>query len=228
MIQRGCVLVDGRVLTNPRALVRADAPVRVVAERPLRGHTKLSGALAVLGCDLRDAVALDVGAAAGGFTSALLAAGATRVYAVDVGFGQLAGRLRADDRVVNLERTNLADLDPVRVPDVVDVVTMDLSYLPVASAIAQLGDRRLRLAPGARLLALVKPTFELRRGALAADGDAVAAAFAQAAAGVRAAGWTVVAGVPSPVLGARGAVEVFLVGVWRGPGPRRLSGREQR
>ena len=104
------VVVDGRTVANPRARVPRSAAIRVLPPHRLRGEAKLAAALAALDLDVTDAIALDVGAAAGGFTSALLAHGVAFVYAVDVGFGQLAGRLRADPRVVNLERTNVADL----------------------------------------------------------------------------------------------------------------------
>jgi 23S rRNA (cytidine1920-2'-O)/16S rRNA (cytidine1409-2'-O)-methyltransferase len=99
---------------------------------------------------------VDVGAAAGGFTRVLLRAGSTRVYAVDAGHGQLVGSLRADARVVNLEGVNLGEL---AVDEQVDFVTLDLSYLALADAIPQL--ERLRFADDARLVALVKPMFEL-------------------------------------------------------------------
>ncbi len=107
-------------------------------------------------------VALDLGAAAGGFTQALLEAGVERVYAVDVGSGQLRGWLRADPRVVNLERTNVADVGPDLVPEAVDLVTIDLSYLALADALPQI-DAAI-LAPAATVIVLVKPTYELHAG----------------------------------------------------------------
>jgi 23S rRNA (cytidine1920-2'-O)/16S rRNA (cytidine1409-2'-O)-methyltransferase len=164
----GRVLVDGRTITNPRAQVRADAGVRVVTPRRLRGHTKLAAALVAFDHDVTGAVAVDVGAAAGGFTTALVERGASLVYAVDVGHGQLAPTLQGDARVVNLERTNVASLDDHVVPEAVDVVTLDLSYLAVAVAVPALD--RLRLTPDPTLLALVKPTFELRAAALVTGG----------------------------------------------------------
>src|SRR5262245_12109680 len=159
-IADGRVLVDGRTITNPRARVRRDARVVLLArERPLRGHTKLLTALDALRIDVTGATCLDVGAAAGGFTSALLERGAAGVFALDVGFGQLAGSLRTDDRVVNLERRNISEIDDSLIPASIDFVTMDLSYLPVARAVGHV--EGARFASGARLIALVKPTFEL-------------------------------------------------------------------
>jgi 23S rRNA (cytidine1920-2'-O)/16S rRNA (cytidine1409-2'-O)-methyltransferase len=189
--------------------VRADASVRLVAPRRLRGHTKLSAALDVFELDVTGAVAVDVGAAAGGFTTALLERSAARVYAVDVGHGQLAPALRADARVVNLERTNVADLHDALVAEPVDVVTLDLSYLAVAVAAPAL--HRLRLAPDATLLALVKPTFELRAATLVTAGAAVRSAVEHAVQGVERAGWRALACTIPAVTGAGGAVEVFLL-----------------
>src|SRR5439155_15866930 len=103
----------------------------------LRGEAKLEAALSVFPVDLRRRAALDVGAAAGGFTRVLLAAGARRVYAVDAGHGQLLGSLRQDPRVVVLESTNLGDLDRKLAPETVDVVTIDVSYLALREAVAQ-------------------------------------------------------------------------------------------
>ena len=103
---------------------------------------------------------LDLGAAAGGFTRVLLESGAARVYAVDAGFGQLLGSLRQDPRVVNLEATNVAALDTHLIPEPIEVVTIDVSYLALAAAVAQLD--RITIVPGADLIGLVKPMFELR------------------------------------------------------------------
>jgi 23S rRNA (cytidine1920-2'-O)/16S rRNA (cytidine1409-2'-O)-methyltransferase len=207
LIKEGAVLVNGLPAADPRSRVRADAAIRIHRPRPLRGTIKLSHALTAFGIRAAGLVALDLGAAAGGFTQALLEAGAARVYAVDVGSGQLRGWLRADPRVVNLERTNLARLDRRLIGEPVDLLTMDLSYLAVAEAIGQV-DRRI-LAPGAQIIALVKPTFELHTAQLADQPGQVAAAVEAAARALSDHGWRVLAQEPSPVLGGRGAVEVF-------------------
>jgi 23S rRNA (cytidine1920-2'-O)/16S rRNA (cytidine1409-2'-O)-methyltransferase len=175
---------------------------------PLRGEAKLRAALAQFGIDVRGRTCLDVGAAAGGFTRVLLDGGAARVYAVDAGFGQLLGSLRQDPRVVNLEATNVSKLDARLVPDPIDVVTIDVSYLALAAAVAQLG--RVVLADDANLVGLVKPMFELRLPTAPTDQQTVAAAVERAAIGIAAAGWEVIGTTPSPVLGGRGAVEALL------------------
>src|SRR5205085_2625729 len=133
-IQSGIVQVDGRVVANPRAQVRRDAAVRIRRSKRPRGAAKLEAALAAFAVPVDDRVAVDVGASTGGFTTVLLEAGAARVYAVDAGYGQLLGSLRADPRVINLERVNVADLGPALVPDTVDMITVDLSYLSLAEA----------------------------------------------------------------------------------------------
>lgn len=178
---------------------------RDVPAKELHGREKLSFALEHFGVDVRDRVAFDCGASAGGFTRALLDGGATRVYAVDAGFGQLLGSLRQDPRVVNVERTNIAD---ARVPEPMDVVSLDLSYLSLTDALPQLA---IELAPGADLLALVKPMFELHLGQLPEDqGAGLESSMELVRAAATSAGWSVVGGCRSPVLGHSGAVEGFL------------------
>ena len=154
-------------------------------------------------------MALDVGAAAGGFTTVLLEAGARLVYAVDAGHGQLLGSLRQDPRVVNLESVNIADLDRDRVPERVEVVTIDVSYLSVTAAAAQLN--RIAIAPGAhawwpwssRCSSCGRPRRRLTVPSLHA-------ALAAASAGVTAAGWEVKGSIDSPVTGSHGAREMLL------------------
>jgi 23S rRNA (cytidine1920-2'-O)/16S rRNA (cytidine1409-2'-O)-methyltransferase len=208
LIKEGAVLVNGVPAESPRSRVRADAAVRIRQPRPLRGTIKLAHAMAAFGIDAAGTVALDLGAAAGGFTQALLDADAARVYAVDAGVGQLRGWLRADPRVINLERTNLAQLGPHLISEPVDLITMDLSYLAIADAIGQI-DRRI-LAPAAQLIALVKPTFELHAAALADQPQQVSAAVQAAARALGNHGWQVLSQQPSPILGAKGAVEILL------------------
>ena len=212
-IEAGWVLVDGRIVTNPNSQVAPDAALSLRPARALRGTAKLAAALAAFAVPVEGRVALDLGAAAGGFTTALLSAGARRVYAVDVGHGQLLGSLRQDPRVVNLEATNLADLDAARVPEPVEVVTADLSFISLTQALPQLG--RVQFAAGADLVALVKPMFELQLAEPPSGEDGLRLALERARAGVELAGWTVGGDMRSPVTGARGAVE-FLIHARRG------------
>ncbi len=179
-----------------------------VTQAPLRGEAKLRAAIAGFGVDVTGRVCLDLGAAAGGFTRVLLESGAAKVYAVDVGFGQLLGSLRQDPRVVNLEATNVAALDTRVIPETVEVVSVDVSYLALAAAVAQLD--RISIAPGADLIGLVKPMFELRLARAPVDQETVDTATARAVAGIAQAGWEIAGVMASPVLGGRGAVEALV------------------
>jgi 23S rRNA (cytidine1920-2'-O)/16S rRNA (cytidine1409-2'-O)-methyltransferase len=208
LVASGRVLVDGRPILNARSWVRANARITVLPAECLRGTAKLEAALRAFAIDVRGRVALDLGASAGGFTAALLDAGAARVYAVDAGFGQLRGWLRQDSRVVNLERVNLGELGPSLVPEPVSLVTADLSYLPLADALPQITGTIV--ADGAELVALVKPMFELKLARPPSDEATLARAVEHAAAGAAAAGWRMLATTSSPEPGRRGAIEFFL------------------
>jgi 23S rRNA (cytidine1920-2'-O)/16S rRNA (cytidine1409-2'-O)-methyltransferase len=206
-IREGRVLVEGRIVANPRSLVDRGVSIVVIARKNLRGEAKLEAALGAFDVAVRGRVALDVGAAAGGFTKALLRAGARRVYAVEAGHGQLLGSLRGDARVASLERTNLGELNRTLVPEPVDVITLDLSYLPVARAVGQL--ERVDIAPGADLLALVKPMFELGMASLPTE-RFLPEAVRRARTGIGRGPWKVGGWMESPFRGARGAVEFFV------------------
>lgn len=219
LIVAGEVLVNGFPRTNPASLLGTGDSIRVNSSKPLRGTAKLAHGLRVFDVRARGRVAVDLGAAAGGFTQALLDAGVTRVYAVDVGHGQLRGCLRQHPRVINLERRNLADLDTRDVPEPVGLISIDLSYLSVASAVSQL--TRLRIEPAADLIALVKPAYELNLPKPPTAEVVLGAAVAHAAEGLTKSGWSVLSRERSPVRGSRGAVE-YLVHA------RATAGRETR
>ena len=204
------LIVDGVIVTHATALVRADSPVVVREKQPLAGQRKLDAALAAFHVDVSGATCLDLGAAAGGFTNALLDHGARRVYALDVGFGQLRGRLRTDPRVIALERTNLADAARhIPVSERIDVLSVDLSFIALFDALPQVCD--VAFSPGASLLALVKPQFELRLDRLPSGAGDLERSFVIACEGASRAGWAPVAGMRSPVSGTRGAREFFLL-----------------
>ncbi|MGH2351413.1 MAG: SAM-dependent methyltransferase [Chloroflexota bacterium] len=208
LIDAGRVRVDGVARTNPATLVRPDAAIVVSGPTALRGEAKLRAALETFRVPIVGRVALDVGAAAGGFTRVLLEAGARRVYAVDAGHGQLLGSVRQDGRVVNLEATNVGVLTTQIVPETVEVVTVDVSYLSLSMAVAHVN--RIDLASEADLIGLVKPMFELRLAAPPSEPARLAQALETAMTGIEAAGWRVIASVESPVRGARGAVEMLV------------------
>jgi 23S rRNA (cytidine1920-2'-O)/16S rRNA (cytidine1409-2'-O)-methyltransferase len=212
LVMTGQVLVDDRVATKPGTQMRPNAVLRLRRQErsyASRAGAKLARALDVFGIDVKGAVVLDAGASAGGFTDCLLQRGARRVYAVDVGYGQMDGRLMNDPRVVALERTNISGLLPetfgVEPPT---LCTVDLSYISLTKAVPIL-ERVLQ--PGAPLVCLVKPLYE----GLAQDDIRDLARLRvvltdmlrelQRASTRRLAGLTV-----SPVPGGRGAIE-FLV-----------------
>jgi 23S rRNA (cytidine1920-2'-O)/16S rRNA (cytidine1409-2'-O)-methyltransferase len=218
-IARGAILVDGRVVTNPDSLIREGAAITLRMDEPLRGEAKLKAALDAFDIPVGDRIALDIGAAAGGFTRVLLDAGARRIYAVDAGHGQLLGSLRQDPRVISLERTNLGDLNTDLIPDEIDLVTLDLSYLALSDAVPQL--EKVRLADDAHALALVKPQFELGLPAPPSERRQLRSAVAKARDAFLASGWEVPGWVESPVRGRRGSVE-FLLHATRRPASWRM------
>ncbi|WP_207478274.1 TlyA family RNA methyltransferase [Arenibaculum pallidiluteum] len=182
-----------------------------------RGGLKLVEGLDRFGVDAAGLICLDVGASTGGFTDVLLSRGAARVYAVDVGHGQLAWKLRQDPRVVVLERTNARHLTADRIPEAVDLVVCDASFIGLETVLpAPLGLTR----PGARLVALVKPQFEVGKGRVGKGGVVRDPALheevcARIAAWLGAQpGWRVLGLAESPILGPEGNKE-FLIGAVR-------------
>ena len=194
LILAGRVRVNGAVVTKAGAPVAADARIEVSEpDFPWvgRGGVKLAHALDAFGIDVTGREALDIGASTGGFTDVLLQRGARRVVALDVGHGQLDWRLREDPRVVVIERRNARELEPSWLPGPVDIVTIDVSFISLRLILPALP---AVLAPGADIVALVKPQFEagrdeVGRGGLVKDPavhEAVIARVTRAAAGARA------------------------------------------
>lgn len=163
LIMSGAVVVGESRIDKAGALVPPDAEIRIKGEdNPFvsRGGLKLRGALREFGIAVQGLVALDVGASTGGFTDCLLQEGAARVYAVDVGYGQLAWKLRGDPRVVNIERTNIRTFAGAGLKDRIDIVTVDASFISLKLVLPAV----MRLLTGeALLLALIKPQFEVGR-----------------------------------------------------------------
>ena len=168
-VMAGRVRVDGRPAEKPGASVAEDADVAVRAEREYvsRGGLKLVAALEALEVDVAGASALDLGASTGGFTDCLLQRGATRVIALDVGYGQLDWSLRTDPRVHVMERTNARALAPGDLPYAPDLVTCDLSFISVGTVWGAVVGC---LAPGWRAMVMVKPQFEVGRARVGSGG----------------------------------------------------------
>ena len=170
LIMAGHVVVSDHVSDKPGQMVPADAEIRVKGEvLPFvsRGGLKLEKALDEFAIDVSGLVVLDVGASTGGFTDCLLQRGARRVYAVDVGYGQLAWKLRTDDRVLNFEKTNIRHLEPDRLAALPDMAVIDASFISLAKVLPN--TIRLIKDDGA-IIALIKPQFEVGRGEVGKGG----------------------------------------------------------
>lgn len=172
-IAAGLVRVNGDVARKPAQKVSGDDNIVAAGEaHPFvsRGGVKLEAALRSMNVDPAGKVCLDLGASTGGFTDVLLRAGAAKVYAVDVGHGQLHKTLRHDARVINLERTHANDLSPSLVPDPVDVIVCDVSFISLKKALPPALALAAPAREGARLIALIKPQFEVGRSGLGKGG----------------------------------------------------------
>ncbi|MBS0361346.1 MAG: TlyA family RNA methyltransferase [Proteobacteria bacterium] len=213
-IEAGGVTADGRTVAKASDLIDDGAAIAAAAAHPWvgRGALKLEHALTLWPVPVEGRVVLDVGASTGGFTEVCLAAGARRVYAVDVGRGQLHASLADDPRVVALEGFDARRLTTAEVPDAPDLVVCDVSFIGLAKALPA----ALALAAeGADLVALVKPQFEVGpervgKGGLVKDQAARAEALADVAAFLTASGWTVRETADSPIEGGDGNREHLL------------------
>lgn len=162
-IMEGNVFVDGQRVDKPGTAVDPEKPVEVRGEQLAfvsRGGKKLEKALKVFPVDPAGMLCIDCGASTGGFTDVLLQNGAKKVYAVDVGYGQLAWKLRTDERVVNMERTNLRYVTPEQIPDVLDLAVMDVSFISIRLVLPAV---RELLRPDGDVICLIKPQFEAGR-----------------------------------------------------------------
>jgi 23S rRNA (cytidine1920-2'-O)/16S rRNA (cytidine1409-2'-O)-methyltransferase len=214
LVMAGRVTVDGRKAAKAGSRVPEGASVAI---EPGPGHVgrgalKLAGALDAFGVDPAGRVVVDVGASTGGFTEALLDRGALRVYAVDVGRGQLHERLRRDPRVVVRDRTNARSLSPAVVPEPCSLAVMDVSFISVRLILPALLSV---LGPGAEAVVLVKPQFEVGRfqvgrGGIVKDPGLHRQALLDVAKEAERLGYGVRGACPSPVPGAEGNREFFL------------------
>jgi 23S rRNA (cytidine1920-2'-O)/16S rRNA (cytidine1409-2'-O)-methyltransferase len=204
---------DGTRATKPGALVAADVELTVdeVPRFVSRGGIKLANALSASGLDVTGRRCLDVGASTGGFTDALLQHAARHVTALDVGYGQLAWKLRGDPRVTVVERTNLRTLPDAAFPERFDLIVIDASFISVRTLVAR---AVAYLREGGAIVALVKPQFEAGReriggGGVVRDPGVHAAILREVRDAVRAAGMRVVNATTSPLRGPAGNVEFF-------------------
>ncbi len=215
MILAGEVLIDEQKVEKPGKQVGAGADVRLVGQRSRfvsRGGQKLEAALDHFSVDITGAVCLDIGASTGGFTDCLLQRGATRVYAIDVGTAQLHWRIRQDERVIVREKVNARQLSSDHVPEPVSFVCCDVSFISctmILPAVPKL------LAPGAAIVVLAKPQFEVGKGEVGKGGIVRDAELHQAVVkkvrrAIEGLGFPRVDSIDSPILGAEGNKEFLL------------------
>jgi len=219
LILSGSVKVAGSVASRASQPVPTEAVIEVLKpEHPFvgRGGMKLAAALDGFGIDPAGIVALDIGASTGGFTDCLLQRGAAKVYAVDVGYGQLAWRLRQDARVVVVERCNARYLDRSRIPEAVRLATIDVSFISLTLILPAV---RACLDGGGQVIALLKPQFEVGKGKVGKGGivrdEALRRETVDAVRrSVEAQGWIWEDEMRSPIAGQKGNIE-YLVKLWR-------------
>lgn len=216
MIMAGKILVNNQPVDKAGYLVSATDSV-VLKEKDIpyvsRGGLKLEGALHSLKLDPESCICLDVGASTGGFTDCLLQHGASRVYAVDVGYGQLSWKLRQDPRVVVIERTNIRHMSTEVIPEPVDLVTIDVSFISLKIVVPAV---TAFMGRDARILALIKPQFEVGRnqvgkGGVVRDAKLHKGVIENLSAFFQAEGLSWESVLPSAILGPKGNREFFIL-----------------
>ncbi len=218
-IMQGSVYVDGVPVTKPGTQVRPDVTVTCTAQEPpyvSRAGNKLAKALDEFGIDVAGLVALDAGLSTGGFTDCLLQRGVAKVFGIDVGYGQVHEKIRVHPQVVVMERTNLRDVTPALLGELVDLVTLDLSFI---SATKVLDAVFACMKPHATIVILIKPQFESERhevgkGGIVRDAAVHERVVALMKLHLEARECTVLGVTESPILGATGNKE-FLIAAQR-------------
>ena len=215
LIMAGKVAVEGNRMDKPGIQINADAQLQIQGGNSSyvsRGGEKLEGALRVFGIDPKQMLVMDVGASTGGFTDCILQKGAKKVYAVDVGYGQLAWRLQKDPRVLNLERRNIRYLRREEVQEEIDLILIDTSFISIEKFLPHLLGF---LKKGGAMLSLIKPQFEVQRGEVGKGGvvrdkalhEKVIERIANFSRGL---GLKVLGVTESPLLGPKGNKEFFI------------------
>ncbi len=212
-VAAGLVTADGVPVRKASDAISTAAAIEAAPEHPYvsRGGVKLAAALDEFALDVTGRVCLDVGASTGGFAELLVARGARRVYAIDVGHSQLHPRLRKREEIVSMERTDIRTLNPARLSEPPDFAAVDVSFISLKLVLPAVGDL---LKQRASIVALIKPQFEARRGdikkGIVRDAAVHQAVCDEIAAFVVSQGWRVGGRVPSPILGGGGNREFFI------------------
>jgi len=222
--QAQALILAGKVFTGERRIDKAgtelDPNIELIVREPerfvSRGGHKLEGALDALACRVEGAICADVGASTGGFTDCLLQRGASKVYAIDVGHGQLAHKIASDPRVVVMDRSNARHLTPEVFSDRLDLVVVDASFISLEKLLPAISSW---MTPGTRLLAMIKPQFEVGRDearksrGVIRDQSVRSAAIEHVLGAIRDSGFDVRGGADSDVPGPKGNVEYFVLAI---------------
>ncbi len=215
LIMEGKVLVGGHPVTKAGEMVGSDSQIDIRGkDMPYvsRGGLKLEAALKHFEISMQDKVAMDVGSSTGGFTDVMLQQGARKVYCIDVGYGQLAWKLRQDQRVVLLERTNIRHLEKEQIPDAIEIATIDVSFISLNKVVPKVLEF---LTEGGEIVALIKPQFEVGKGEVGKGGIVKDTAKRQAAVDrvkgeLESLGLRITGIIESPILGQKGNVEYLI------------------
>lgn len=207
---QGNVTVEGRIVTKPGVQIKEDAALEFNYEEPKyvsRAGLKLEKALEHFNIKPEGLIALDAGISTGGFTDCLLKNGVTKVYGVDVGYGQVHEKIRVDPRVIIMERTNLRELDPL--PEKVDIVTLDLSFISVLKVMDAVMNS---MKEDAQLVVLIKPQFEAQReqvgrGGIIKDKKVHKEVIDKVTLGIKELGFKLIGVIDSPITGSSGNKE---------------------
>jgi 23S rRNA (cytidine1920-2'-O)/16S rRNA (cytidine1409-2'-O)-methyltransferase len=224
------LILSGQVIVNDELSDKAGTPVALDAEVRVkesarfvsRGGLKLEGALTQFGVTVTDFVCVDIGASTGGFTDCLLQHGAKRVYAIDVGYGQMHWKLQSDERVIRFDRENFRNFDATKIPEAIDLCVMDVSFISVKLLLPKLDDLFERQNKDLLAVILVKPQFEVGRelvskGGIVRDVGAREMALANVVSALQVRHWQEIQTGISPITGADGNVEYVLTAKKKAP-----------
>jgi len=215
LIMEGNVLIDNAPVTKAGAMINLDSAIILKSEDipyVSRGGLKLEAAIKHFNIPLENKIAMDVGSSTGGFTDCMLQRGVKKVYCIDVGYGQLAWSLRNDLRIILLERTNIRHLEREKVPDMIDIATIDASFISLTKVIPKVLEF---LKDGGEILALVKPQFEVGKGEVGKGGivreeEKRLAAVDSVKTETERIGLQTIGVFESPIAGQKGNIEYFL------------------
>ncbi|MGO9611682.1 MAG: TlyA family RNA methyltransferase [Dissulfurispiraceae bacterium] len=215
LIMEGKVYLDGIAVTKAGTMVNANALIELkYTDFPFvsRGGLKLEAAIKTFDVELTDKIVMDVGSSTGGFTDCMLRYGAKQVYCVDVGYGQLSWKLRQDKRVVVLERTNIRYLQRSQIPDIIDLATIDVSFISLVKVVPTVLEF---LKEGGEVIALIKPQFEVGkgevdRGGIVKDDTKREKAVEAVKKNLESLGFQIAGLMESPILGQKGNKEYLL------------------